>query len=115
MGFWIGFEKRGLDKVALQKTRLGEAALSAGLGVLPLGTTIHSSVSDRPKGHSRLTEWGGRVGANVLGAVVIDALTRGHSTTAPILGGALAEGAADYLMKGKYYDKGGKLKKEYQK
>lgn len=112
--FFEGFEKR-----ALMETRLGEAAASGGAGMLNTGTTLHTALSERPPEHSKAREWLGRNAGFIAGA--IPGVMLGSSTSPAavrLLGrvtGGIGEGLVDYAMKGKYYDKNGKIKKKYKK
>ena len=119
----------GFEKTALQDTYAKEMALQAGSSYSPLiGTTLHTSLADRPKDHSRLGEWGKRMGGAMVGGAIgtgIGALIlrkRGLSPKTLGLAGNLSTGGG--LIGGtvgghhsikKYYDKDGNLKKEYKK
>lgn len=52
----------GLNKTAaLSEDETHQALGAATLDHLPLGTTLSSTFGDRPRGHSRLAEWGTRI------------------------------------------------------
>lgn len=62
--FWTGFEKRALISDKKRELLTGDL-----LNFVPLGTTLHTVAADRPEGHSRLKEWGQRVGLGLGGSI----------------------------------------------
>lgn len=112
--FYLGFEKRA----GLAPTLKEEMAEDALLGLVPLGTTIATSSGERPEGHSRLKEWGGRTGGAILGGASgagVGSLLGTIGMRLGSLGGQVGgEALASRMLKRRYYDEDGKLKKEFE-
>jgi hypothetical protein len=121
--FWDGFEKQ-----ALYGKKSDELGLGAVYGRLPLGTTIQTSMADRPKEHSRVGEWGRRVAGGFVGALggsLIGGLPGALSKNPSLarigasvggLGGAIAgEGLGHNSAIRDYYDAKGDIKSKYKK
>ena len=103
--FKVGFDKVAKKHSEREKRDSQGALLDSAIGLLPLGTTLHSALGKRPKDHSRLGEWGARVGGGIggamLGAVpgaIMHAKGHHHALTAvkagSTVGGLMGEYAA---------------------
>lgn len=104
--FFDGFEKQ-----ALYGTRTQEDVAAGAAGLVPLGTSIHSAIADRPKDHSRFKEWGTRVGLGIGGAVLGSAIGgRSLGGLGATAGSVAGNVIGSRMTTGKYYNKDGTLK-----
>ena len=109
-----------LKQAALSEDHSTNTAVDTLVGRLPLGTTIATMAGKRPHGHSRLGEWGSRVGGAIaggIGGVALGALAKNpRAAQLGGLAGAIGgEAVGSHLFNKKHYGKDGKLKASSKK